>query len=137
MATHLSLLLLVLLGLLLGLRLLNSSSSRRKTLRRALVSSCGNGGKVSTNDSTLVLDGLPRPLLGNLLRDTLLVHAAVHYRPSDLTGVLALQEKRFILGGREPEDLKWEVLISRMITRNVHSLRTLLSPRTKRRPLLG
>lgn len=53
-----------------------------------------------------MLDGLARPLLGNLLRNTLLVHAPVDYGPGDLTGVLPLQEERLSLGGGESEDLQ-------------------------------
>ena len=90
--THLGLLLLVLLGLLLSLCLMDSGSSCRQTLLCCLVSPGGNGSKVGTDDTTLVLHGLARPLLGNLLRDTLLVHATVCLSPGDLARVLALQE---------------------------------------------
>lgn len=105
MDAHLGLVLLVLLSLLVRLCLLDGGCPCGQTLLCALVSPCGNGSKVGTDNATLVLDGLTRPLLGNLLRDTLLVHATVRYRPGDLTGVLALQEERLILGGGEAEDL--------------------------------
>ena len=58
-----------------------------------------------TNDTTLVLDSLARALLGNLLGDALLVESAVDDSPGDLTGVLALQEKRLVLRADKAEDL--------------------------------
>lgn len=99
------LLLLVLLGLLLRLGLLDGRLPLGCADLRGLVPASSNGSEVGTNDSALVLDGLARPLLGNLLRDTLLVHAPVNYCPGDLARVLALQEERLGLRGREPEDL--------------------------------
>lgn len=59
----------------------------------------------STDDTTLVLDGLARTLLGNLLGDTLLVKTAVDNSPGNLTGVLALQEEGLVLGAHKAEDL--------------------------------
>ena len=53
----------------------------------------------------LVLNGLPAPLLGNLLGDSLLVHTSVHNGPGDLSGVLPLEEEGLGLGVDEPEDL--------------------------------
>ena len=104
-ATDLGLLLLLLLGLLLSLRLLDGSGPRLGTDCGGLVPPCRDGGKISTDDTTLVLHSAARALLGNLLRDTLLVHATVDLGPGDLTGVLALEEERLILGGGEAEDL--------------------------------
>lgn len=59
----------------------------------------------STNDTTLVLDGLARALLGDLLSNSLLVESSVNDGPGDLTGVLALQEERLVLGADKAEDL--------------------------------
>lgn len=103
--THLRLLLLVLLGLLLSLGLLDSGGPLLRANGGGLVPPLRDGSKVRTDDTTLVLHGPARTLLGNLLRDTLLVHATVHLRPGDLTRVLALQEERLVLGGGEAEDL--------------------------------
>lgn len=52
-----------------------------------------------------MLDGLPAPLLGDLLGDSLLVHTTVHDSPGDLSGVLPLEEEGLGLGVDEPEDL--------------------------------
>ena len=134
--THLrSLLLLVLLSLLLRLGLLDGGGSLLGTDSSSLVPPRRNGSEVSTDDTTLVLHGTAGTLLGNLLRDTLLVHATVHLGPGDLTGVLALEEKRLILGVGETEDLGSDM--RRRDGNGRQSVRTLLSPRTKRRPLLG
>ena len=103
--THLGLLLLLLLGLLLSLRLGNGRRPLCKTGLCGLVPPCLDGGKVGTDDTTLVLHSLARPLLGNLLRNTLLVHATVDLSPGDLARVFALEEERLILGGGEAEDL--------------------------------
>ena len=105
LATHLRLLLLRLLVLLVTLRLGDRRLARGHAVRGGLVPLRGDGGKVGTNDPTLVLHGAPGALLRNLLRDTLLVHASVDLRPGDLARVLALEEERLILGGREAEDL--------------------------------
>ena len=59
-------------------------------------------GDPSTN---LVLDGLPAPLLGNLLGHSLLVHTTVDNSPGDLSGVLPLEEEGLGLRVDEPEDL--------------------------------
>lgn len=64
-----------------------------------------DGSKVGTNDTTLDLDILPRPLLGDLLGNTLLVHPSVNLSPSDLSGVLSLKEERLSLGTEESEGL--------------------------------
>lgn len=69
----------------------------------------GDGSEVSTDDTTLVLHGLARAFLGNLLSDTLLVHATVNNSPGDLAGVLALEEEGGIFGGGETEDLAQRV----------------------------
>jgi hypothetical protein len=53
----------------------------------------------------LVLDGLPAPLLGNLLSHSLLVHTTVDNSPGDLSGVLPLEEEGLGLRVDEPEDL--------------------------------
>lgn len=55
-----------------------------------LVAAGSDSGEVSANDTALVLHGLARALLGNLLSDALLVHATVDYSPGNLAGVLAL-----------------------------------------------
>lgn len=64
-----------------------------------------DGGKVGTDDSSLGLDVLPAPLLGDLLSETLLVHTPVDNGPCDLSGVLSLQEQGLGLGADESEDL--------------------------------
>jgi hypothetical protein len=74
-------------------------------LSSSLLTHSLDGSDVSTNDTTLVLHGATGALLGNLLGDALLVHAAVDLCPCDLTGVLALEEEGGILGGGEAEDL--------------------------------
>jgi hypothetical protein len=103
--SDLGLLLLTLLLLLLRLRLRNRRLSCSRTLSSSLLTHSFDGSDVSTDDTTLVLHGTTRALLGNLLGDTLLVHAAVDLCPCDLTGVLALEEEGGILGGGEAEDL--------------------------------
>lgn len=103
--------LLRLLLLLLCLSLGDGGQPRLGTGLSSLVPLGGDGGKVSADNTTLVLHGLARALLGNLLCDTLLVHATVELCPGDLARVLALEEKRLILRGGEAEDLKeWEVM---------------------------
>lgn len=52
-----------------------------------------------------MLDGLPAPLLGNLLSHSLLVHTTVDNSPGDLSGVLPLEEEGLGLRVDEPEDL--------------------------------
>lgn len=99
------LLLLALLVLLLRLRLLDGGGPCGSADLGGLVSSCCDGREVGANDATLVLYGAAGALLCDLLRDALLVHAAVHLRPGDLARVLALQEERLILARREAEDL--------------------------------
>lgn len=66
-----------------------------------LVSLGEDGRKIGTDNATLVLDRLLGALLGNLLGDTLLVHAAVDDSPGDLAGVLALEEEGLLLRGNE------------------------------------
>jgi hypothetical protein len=68
---------------------------------RLLVPLRQDGGEVSTDDTTLVLDRLATPLLGQLLRHSLLVHSAEDNGPGDLPGVLALEEERLLLGRNE------------------------------------
>lgn len=75
-----------------------------------LVSLGSDGSKVGTDDTTLVLHVAARTLLGDLLRDSLLVHATEDNGPGKLTGVLALEEEGLGLGGDETERLK--VMIS-------------------------
>lgn len=133
--THL-LVLLLLLGLLVRLRLLDGGGPLGSTDLQRLVPLGGNGSKVGADDTTLVLHGLARPLLCDLLCDTLLVHPPVHLCPGDLARVLALQEERLILGGGEPEDLETKAVNTHGVLRLAAGA-TLLSPRTKRRPLLG
>jgi len=101
----LGLLLLTLLLLLLRLRLRNRRLSRSRTLSSSLLTHSLDSSDVSTDNPALVLHGAARALLGNLLGDTLLMHAAVDLCPCDLTGVLALEEEGGILGGGEAEDL--------------------------------
>lgn len=62
--------------------------------------------KGSTNNSSLVLDGLSASLLGGLLRDTLLVVSSVQDGPRESSGVLSLLEERSGLGRLESEDLR-------------------------------
>jgi hypothetical protein len=102
--THLGLLGGLLL-LLLSLGLADSSKTLLSTDSGGLVALGSNGGEVSTDDTTLVLHRPAGALLGNFLSDTLLVHAPVDLSPGDLTGVLALQEERCILGRGKAEDL--------------------------------
>lgn len=103
---YLRLLLLHLLVLLLRLRLRDGSEPLLGPNGGGLIPPCGDGGEVSTNNTTLVLHSLARALLGDFLGDTFLVHAAVNLCPGDLAGVLALQEERSIFGAGETEDLK-------------------------------
>ncbi len=88
--------LLGLLVLLLSLRLCDCSSPCLCTGGGGLVALGGDGGKISTDDATLVLHRSARALLGDLFCDTLLVHATVHLCPGDLARVFALQEERGI-----------------------------------------
>jgi hypothetical protein len=53
-----------------------------------------------------MLDGTASALLGDFLRDSLLVHAAEENSPGDLARVLALQEERLSLAVDETERLK-------------------------------
>lgn len=106
----------------------------------SLVALGGDGGEVGTDDTTLMLHGLARALLGDLLCDTLLVHATVELCPGDLAGVLALEEEGLILRGGEAEDLGCSNGMSWVVREESIGetrRRTLLSPRTKRRPLEG
>jgi hypothetical protein len=103
--TNLGLLLLRFLLLLLGLRLGDGGLTGSCAVRGGLVAAGGNGGEIGTNDTTLVLHGTAGTLLGDLLRDALLVHATVDLRPGDLTRVLALEEEGGILRRGEAEDL--------------------------------
>lgn len=89
------LLFLILLGPSLLLRLQDGSSTSSSADLSGLVSPCSDGGKVGTNNTTLVLYSPPCALLGNLFSKTLLVHATVHDGPCDLARVLALLEQRF------------------------------------------
>lgn len=97
--------LLDLLLLLVCLRLGDRSLSRLRPHSHSLVPPGSDGSQVSTDNTTLVLDGLAGSLLGNFLRKTLLVHSAVEDGPCDLSGVLALEEESFRLVGGETEDL--------------------------------
>lgn len=135
-ATHLDLLGLLL--LLFGLGLGDGGKAGLLPHSSGLVPPGGDGSEVGTDDTTLVLHGLARALLGNLLGDALLVHATVDDGPGDLTGILALEEEGGIFGGGEAEDLVDEILRSRF--RKVlikHVRRTLLSPLTNSLPLEG
>lgn len=73
--------LLCLLFLLLALGFLNRGSSLSGPDLCGLVPLCENGTHISTNNATLVLHGLSRPLLRDLFGDTLLVKAAVGHGP--------------------------------------------------------
>lgn len=88
--------LLLLLGL---LRLRNSLLSCSSSHCLGLVSLSQDTLQVgtNTNDTTLVLNGLARTLLGHFFCDTLLVHSSEDLCPSDLAWVFALEEKGFIL----------------------------------------
>ena len=57
--------------------------------------------QVGTDNTTLVLDGLARALLGDLLSNTLLVDATVDDGPGDLARVLALEEEGLLLRSDE------------------------------------
>ena len=109
--------LLSLLSLLLLLCLGNGSLARLCTDSRRLVPAGCNGSKVSTDNTTLVLDSSPRALLGDLFRNTLLVHATEDDCPCDLTRVLALEEKRFVFRGSKAEDLVIDYLAHGMANR--------------------
>lgn len=93
------------LGLLVLLALGNGGLASGSTHLGLLVSASVDLLERSTNDTTLVLDSLARALLGNFLGDTLLVESAVDDSPGNLTGVLALQEQRLVLGADKAEDL--------------------------------
>lgn len=71
-----------------------------------LVPTSGNAVEGGTDDGTLVLDGAARTLLGSLLADALLVHAAGEDRPGDLARVLALEEEGLALRRDEAEGLR-------------------------------
>jgi hypothetical protein len=135
-ATHLDLLGLLLLLFSLGLG--DGGEAGLLPDSGGLVPPGGDGGEVGTDDTTLVLHGLAGALLGNLLSDTLLVHATVDDGPGDLAGVLALEEEGGIFGGGEAEHLvderKWSSLCT-IPRRRVG--RTLLSPLTNSLPLEG
>lgn len=97
-----------LLGLLLPLLLLSLGDSglSGSISDLGLGSSLGDDrSKVGTDDTSSVLDVLPASLLGDFLRETLLVHSSVDDGPRDLSGVLALQEQGLGLGVEESEDL--------------------------------
>lgn len=91
------------LGSLLGLG--NSLLSGGLSLSRLLVSLLLDELQRSTDDRSLVLDGLSASLLGGLLRDTLLVVSSVQNGPRDSSWVLSLVEQRRGLGGLESENL--------------------------------
>ena len=93
------------LGLLVILALGNGGLAGSSTNLGLLVSASVDLLERSTNDTTLVLDSLARSLLGDLLGHSLLVESSVSDGPSDLTGVLALQEERLVLGADKAEDL--------------------------------
>lgn len=93
------------LGLLVLLALGNGSLAGGGTNLGLLVAAGVDLLERGTDDTTLVLDGLARALLGDLLGDTLLVESSVNDSPGDLTGVLALQEERLVLGADKAEDL--------------------------------
>ena len=59
----------------------------------------------STDNSSLVLNGLSASLLRGLLRDTLLVLSSEKNGPGDSSGVLSLRKQGGRLGGLESEDL--------------------------------
>ena len=101
--THLGLLALLLLLLRFSFR--DGSQSLLCADGDGLVTLGGDGGKVSTDDTALVLHRPARALLGNFFRDALLVHPAVYLGPGDLAGILALEKERFIFGADEAEDL--------------------------------
>ena len=102
--THLGLLRLLLALLRLGLA--DRRLARLRADSRGLVALRDDRGEIGADDAALVLHGAAGALLGDLLRDTLLVHAPVDLRPGDLAGVLALEEERLILRSGKAEDLK-------------------------------
>ena len=65
-------------------------------------------------------------MLSSYLGDTLLVHASVQHRPSNLSRVLALQEERFTLAILEAEDLR--VTTDVELSLYVHRLSALCCP---------
>ena len=128
--------LLHLLVLLLRLRLCDGCEALLCAHGGGLVAAGGDGREVRADDAALVLHGLARALLGDLLCDTLLVHAAVHDCPRDLARVLALQEERRIFRAGEAEHLRAAGQSVGAEGRGKDKC-TLLSPRTKSLPLLG
>lgn len=72
---------------------------------RSLVSSLLDDIEGGTDDSSLGLDGSAGALLGNFLRDTLLVLSSEENGPCNSARVLALQEQRFGFTVLETEDL--------------------------------
>lgn len=91
------------LGSLLGLG--DSLFSRGLSLGRLLVSLLLDLVQRSTDNRSLVLDGLSGSLSGSLLRDTLLVVSSVQDGPGHSSGVLSLVEQRRRLGRLESEHL--------------------------------
>jgi len=85
--------LLALLLLLLRLGLGDGSQPCVLSHCRGLVPLCGDGSKVSTDDTTLVLYGATGAFLCDFLGETLFVHATVDYGPGDFAGVFALEEE--------------------------------------------
>ena len=102
--THLNLLRLF--GLLLLLCLSDSCKACLGTRLRCLIPPCSNRSKVGANNTALMLHGASRAFLCDLLRDTLPVHPSVNLCPCNLTGIFALQEKGFIFGNGEAENLE-------------------------------
>ena len=102
--THLGLLRLLLALLRLGLA--DRRLARLRADSRGLVALRDDRGEIGADDAALVLHGAARALLRDLLRDALLVHAAVDLRPGDLARVLALEEQRLGLGAVKAEDLE-------------------------------
>jgi len=71
----------------------------------SLVSSLLDHIEGGTDDSSLRLNGTAGALLGNFLRDTLLVLSSEENGPGNATGVLALKEKGLGFAVLESEDL--------------------------------
>jgi hypothetical protein len=100
------------LSLLCLLALSDSSLTCGSTDFRLLCTLGTDGVPGSTDDSAVVLDSTTRALLGNLLRNALLVHATVDNSPVDLARVQTLQEIGLALAVNETERLLDDTLVS-------------------------
>jgi hypothetical protein len=99
-----------LISLLLSLIILLLLLARLDSLRPRRLTRLGTNGpplldhiQTRADNSPLMLDGTTSPLLGDLFRDALFVHATVQDGPGDFPGVFALEEEGFGFGGVEAE----------------------------------